>query len=76
MKTYLIRGMALAILAMSMSAFAVTNPEKGNDAARNNQTENAKAEKKAAKAAKESKQKKNNSNDTTRSDDPTLGIWG
>ena len=73
MKTNLVRLMAIATLATSMSFAAENNSKRTESAQTANTMQQEKAAKKARKAEQEKKQKEN---PAQQSNDPTLSIWG
>jgi len=77
MKTTFIRALAVAMLATSMSAFAVTNDSKPADAA--SPCANTKQDDSAVNTSnskKEKKTKKNQDKQKEQNNDQLLGIWG
>ena len=78
MKTNLIRALAIAMLATSMSAFAVTNDSKAVDAVSpcTNQSQAGDMQNtKDSRRDKKSKQQKKH-NDQKENSDEFSGIWG
>ena len=73
MKTTIIRALAVAMLATSMSAFAVTNDSKAADAA---PCATTKQNDSAAKSRNTKKEKKDDHKQKDQNSDQFSGIWG
>jgi len=73
MKTTIIRALAVAMLATSMSAFAVTNDSKAADSA---PCATTKQNDSAAKPRNTKKEKKDDQKQKEQNSDQFSGIWG
>ena len=77
MKTTFIRALAIAMLATSLSAFAVTNDNKPADAAAPcANSKQAASSQNTRKLQKEEKSKQKQNDQKDKSDDQFSGIWG